>query len=105
MSLPKLSHLQSLIVESIGSQKISGRELRLKLAKEHRERKTGPAFYQMMSRLEDGGLVEGEYTQKIVDGQIIKERLYRVTASGEKALRSTLKFYESFRGLHGPSYA
>jgi DNA-binding PadR family transcriptional regulator len=72
--------------------KLSGRELRQRLAKQG-ARKTGPAFYQLMARLEEARFVQGEYAQKIVEGQIIKERTYRMTAEGEKALRRTLSFY------------
>ena len=47
----------------------------------------------MMARLEDAGWVEGSYTQQIVDGQIIKERGYRITATGQKAWTATRDFY------------
>jgi hypothetical protein len=47
----------------------------------------------MMARLEDAGWVDGAYTQQIVDGQIIKERGYRITAAGQRAWTSTRDFY------------
>ena len=47
----------------------------------------------MMARLEDAGLVAGEYDQKIVDGQIIKERRYALTQRGDAAWPSTRAFY------------
>ncbi len=34
-----------------------------------------------------------KYDQKVVDGQTIKERVYRITGEGEKALRKTFGFY------------
>lgn len=91
--LPELSHLQVIVLECLGTQKRFGRELRQLLA-ENKIRKSGPAFYQLMARLEEAKFVEGEYSQKIVEGQIIKERSYRVTGQGENALRQTLQFYE-----------
>jgi DNA-binding PadR family transcriptional regulator len=94
MQLPTLSHLQVLVLECLGTHKISGRELRNLLAK-NGAKKSGPAFYQLMARLEDAGFVEGEYSRKIVEGQIIKERWYRVTGQGERALQHTLDFYSS----------
>jgi DNA-binding PadR family transcriptional regulator len=93
MKLPQLSHLQVLVLESLGTRKISGRELRL-LLMQSGTKKSGPAFYQLMGRLEEAGFVEGEYSQKIVEGQIIKERSYRVTGQGERAMRQTLQFYQ-----------
>ena len=63
----------------------SGRTVRRSLARHGIER-SGPAFYQMMARLEDAGFVAGEYDQKIVDGQIIKERRYTLTTARRSGL-------------------
>jgi len=84
--------LQFLVLASLFDGEQSGRFLRQKLA-ENGERKSGPAFYQMMARLEDAGLVRGHYDQKIVEGQIIKERHYRITGTGTKACRRAYQFY------------
>jgi len=103
MKIPDLSHLQMLVLECLGTQKHSGRELRQRLAQSG-SKKSGPAFYQLMARLEEAGLVEGEYSQKIVEKQIIKERWYRVTGEGARAARRTLDFYSRWlpaaAGLH-----
>jgi DNA-binding PadR family transcriptional regulator len=103
MKIPDLSHLQMLVLESLGPQKRSGRDLRQRLAQSGIKR-SGPAFYQLMARLEEAGLVEGEYSQKIVEGQIIKERWYRVTGEGARAARHTRDFYSRWlpavAGLH-----
>jgi DNA-binding PadR family transcriptional regulator len=101
MNLPTLSHLQFLILECLGTTKLSGRALRERL-KEKGAHKTGPSFYQLMARLEESGFVEGEYSQKIVEGQIIKERIYRITAEGETALHQTVSFYSQHVGAFGP---
>jgi len=103
MKTPKLSHLQCRVIESIGGRKIPGRDLRARLA-DAGEKKSGPAFYQMMARMEEGGLVEGEYTQKIVEGQIIKERVYKVTGHGHTAYHEALEFYRSLAAFAPPSY-
>lgn len=55
----------------------------------------------MMARLEDAGLVAGEYDQKIVDGQIIKERRYTLTAAGESAWAATRAFYDEAIDAYG----
>src|SRR2546426_5638463 len=102
--LPELTGLQFLIIETIGAKKMRGAELRERLKTEHNVRKTGPAFYQLMARLEEAKLVEGWYEQEVIDGQIIKQRCYRVTGLGERAHRETLGFYAQF-GNKGRNYA
>jgi len=93
--LPDLTHLQFLVLGTLvgaGDEERRGRDLRAELSR-HGVRRSAPAFYQMMARLEDAGWVEGSYTQQIVDGQIIKERGYRLTNSGQKAWTATRDFY------------
>jgi hypothetical protein len=48
--------------------------------------------------MEEAELVQGEYSSKVVEGQIIKERIYCVTGDGERALRATLSFYAKLQG-------
>ena len=92
MSLPTLSHLQAAVLDSLGAKEVSGRELR-ELLKSKKIKKSGPAFYQLMSRLEDSKFVEGYYEEKVVEGQRIRERRYRLLGEGEKALRKSRNFY------------
>ncbi len=70
----------------------TGRQLRQRLA-DYAVRKSGPAFYQLMSRMEDAGVVKGWYQQEIVEGQIIRERHYKITAPGKTAWRRSSEFY------------
>jgi DNA-binding PadR family transcriptional regulator len=100
MPLPLLTHLQFLVLGLLmGCDERSGRYLREKLA-ESGALKTGPAFYQLMARLEDAGFVEGRYDQKVVNGQILKERCYRITGDGVAALEDVHDFYiENVRRL------
>ncbi len=92
MRLPKLSHLQFLVLSVLLSDEHSGRELRARLS-EFGVRKSGPAFYQLMARLEDSEFVSGRYEQEIVEGQIIRERVYKIRASGTKAWNECRKFH------------
>ena len=78
----------------------AGRAVRRAL-KRHGIDRSGPAFYQMMARLEDAGLVAGEYDQKVVDGQIIKERRYTLTARGGAAWTGTRAFYSDAIETYG----
>ena len=99
--IPEITHLQFLVLGMLRAGERPGRVLRRSLARHGIER-TGPAFYQMMARLEDAGLVAGEYDQRIVASQIIKERRYTLTPGGEAAWTSTRAFYTDAIGAYGP---
>lgn len=98
--IPDITHLQFLVLGILRGGTRTGRLVRKALAR-HGVRRTGPAFYQMMARLEDARLVVGEYDSKIVAGQIIKERRYALTAAGESAWSSTRAFYDEAIGEYG----
>jgi len=99
--IPRLSHLQFLVVGILRGRSLAGRDIRGELGA-FGVRKSGPAFYQLMSRLEDAGMVEGRYHQEITDGQIIRERHYEITALGTRAWEGSRDFYtHAIRGLEG----
>ena len=98
--IPEITHLQFLVLGLLRQSGRLGRDLRRELARQGIKR-TSPAFYQMMARLEDGGLVSGEYDQKVVAGQMIKERRYVATAAGASAWNSTRDFYLKHIGALG----
>jgi DNA-binding PadR family transcriptional regulator len=99
-TIPETSHLQFLVLGMLRPGARLGRHLRRGLSR-HGVSRTGPAFYQMMARLEDAGFVEGSYDQKIVDGQIIKERRYTLTQPGETAWNATRAFYQKAIDAYG----
>ena len=90
--IPDITHLQFLVLGILRAGERPGRFVRRALAR-HGIARTGPAFYQMMARLEDAGWIDGFYTQEVVDAQIIKERRYRVKPAGVRAWNSTRDFY------------
>lgn len=92
MEIPQITHLQFSVLAFLQAEERSGKEVRAQL-RELGMRRSGPAFYQLMSRLEDAGLVRGRYDQKVVDGQIIKERCYTISEQGREAWRATRDFY------------
>jgi len=92
MSLPPLSHLQYAVLDILGHRELSGREVREAL-KSRKISKSGPAFYQLMSRMEDSKFIDGRYEEKIIQGQRIKERRYFMKGEGAKALAATVGFY------------
>jgi len=98
--IPEITHLQFLVLGMLRGGERPGRAIRRTL-KRHGIDRSGPAFYQMMARLEDAGLVSGEYDQKIVDGQIIKERRYTLTPRGEAAWTATRAFYSDAIEAYG----
>jgi DNA-binding PadR family transcriptional regulator len=99
MPIPEITSLQFLVLAFLVDGELPGRSLREKLAEQGR-RKSAPAFYQFMARLEEAGLVEGRYDQKVIDGQIIKERVYAITGSGVHAWEGFRDFVLSY-GRHG----
>jgi DNA-binding PadR family transcriptional regulator len=90
--LPEITHLQFLVLEALAERETSGRALRAMLAT-YGITNSAPAFYQMMSRLEEAGLADGWYDQRVVDGQHIKERCYRLAKAGKRTLADTRSFY------------
>ncbi len=99
--IPKLSHLQFLVAGILRGRAMPGRVLRDEL-EARGVRRGGPAFYQMMARMEDVGLVSGTYHQEIIEGQIIRERHYELTAEGLRAWNTSRDFYLStIRGFEG----
>ena len=93
MPLPDITHLQFLVLDIVVGTPKTGQEIRDRLSREGC-RKSGPAFYQMMARLEDAGLVEGWYEQKNIDGHcFVKERIYKLTDDGLKEYLKTREFY------------
>src|SRR4051794_2531921 len=92
MPLPDLTHLQYLVLLTIGGVERPGRYIREKLAEEG-QRTSLPAFYQMMARLNDAKLIKTSTRQLDVNGQKVSERWYKVTAAGQRACQETREFY------------
>lgn len=90
--LPEITHLQFLILGVLMSDEMLGQDLRDALASQG-VKKDGPAFYQLMARLEDAGFVKGWYDQQVIHGQIFKQRKYKLTGQGAKTWNSTRDFY------------
>ncbi len=89
-----LPHLQFAVLGILRGGSRRGSEVRGELEKLG-TRKAGPAFYRLMARLEASALVEGWYEHEVVEGQILRERLYRATAQGRAARDRTADFHQS----------
>ncbi|MEO8678627.1 MAG: helix-turn-helix transcriptional regulator [Vicinamibacterales bacterium] len=92
-ALPTLTHLQFLVLGVLRSTDRPGRTVRQVLAT-YGVRRSAPAFYQLMARLERDGLVEGRYEQVTVGDQAVTERHYHLTTDGARRWSRAQAFYE-----------
>ena len=92
-SLPALTHLQFLVLGVLRTDAQPGRTVRRALAA-YGVRRSGPAFYQLMARLEKDRLADGWYEQTTVGDQAVTERHYRITAEGTRRWNEARAFYE-----------
>jgi DNA-binding PadR family transcriptional regulator len=92
-AVPVFTHLQYLVLGVLRGEPQPGRTLRKALAA-YGIRRTGPAFYQLMARLEKERLVDGWYEQVTVGDQAVTERHYRVTGDGTRRWNEARAFYE-----------
>jgi DNA-binding PadR family transcriptional regulator len=92
-ALPTLTHLQFLVLGVLQAGDRPGRVLRQALAA-YGVRRSGPAFYQLMARLERDELVEGWYEQVSVGDQAVTERRYRLTPEGARRWARARAFYD-----------
>jgi DNA-binding PadR family transcriptional regulator len=97
-SLPALTHLQYLVLGVLRSEDHPGRVVRHALAT-YGVKRSAPAFYQLMSRLEKAKLVEGWYEQVVVRDQAVTERRYRITREGARQWARAHRFYQELAQL------
>lgn len=91
--IPDVTPLQFLVLSIVGADPVPGKQVREQLARSFDKRMALPTFYDLMSRLEKLGFIEGWYEQRIIAGQGIKERYYRITAQGSKVWEQTRDFF------------
>ncbi|WP_139228364.1 hypothetical protein [Planctomicrobium piriforme] len=87
--LPNITHLQFAVLDLLVFEEVAGRVVRNKLA----AKTSLPAFYQMMRRLEDVGLIEGRYQRTDAPKVSFRERFYSLTEPGRRARASVIAFY------------
>jgi len=92
MGVPNLTHLQYLVLAHLTAAARTGNELRSVL-KQHGVQQSGPAFYQLMGRLERSSLVRGKYQPSGAGGHTCRERRYQITSAGVDAWEQALAFY------------
>lgn len=90
--MPRLTHLQFLVLGLLRDGERPGRAIREGIAA-HGVRRSAPAFYQLMARLERDRLVDGWYEQVTAGDQAVTERRYRLRPSGAKLWAEARDFY------------
>jgi DNA-binding PadR family transcriptional regulator len=90
--MPRLTHLQFLVLGLLRDGERPGRAIREAIAA-HGVRRSAPAFYQLMARLERDRLVDGWYEQVTAGDQAVTERRYRLRPSGAKLWAEARDFY------------
>jgi DNA-binding PadR family transcriptional regulator len=90
--LPRLTHLQFLVLGLLRRGELPGRAIRDAIAA-HGVKRSAPAFYQLMARLERDRLVDGWYEQVTAGDQAVTERRYRLRPQGAKLWAEARDFY------------
>jgi DNA-binding PadR family transcriptional regulator len=97
-TLPALTHLQYLVLGVLRIDEQPGRLIRQALAA-YGVRRSGPAFYQLMARMEKSRHVEGWYEPVVVGDQTVTERRYRITPEGARLWARAHGFYDEVARL------
>src|SRR6187401_2745037 len=92
--IPRLTHLQFLVLGLLGEGEQPGRVLRDAIVA-YGLKRSAPAFYQLMARLERDRLVDGWYEQVTAGDQSVTERRYRLRPAGAKLWSEARDFYST----------
>ncbi|MEM1099738.1 MAG: hypothetical protein AAGH92_13245 [Planctomycetota bacterium] len=105
MNLPPYTALQFAVIAELIPGEMEGRDLRKALREKHGIKRSGPSFYNQMSRLEEAGQVKGEYRLKEVGDQHVRARWYKLTGKGTKDYNKTREFYSDTLQVGGAAAA
>jgi len=102
--LPRITHMQFLVLGLLRDAEQPGRVIREALAA-HGVKRSAPAFYQLMARLERDRLVDGWYEQVTAGDQSVTERRYRLRPAGVKLWTEARDFYTAIIGHGSPGWS
>src|SRR3954469_7032564 len=102
--IPRITHMQFLVLGLLRAHEQPGRVLREALAA-HGAKRSAPAFYQLMARLERDRLVDGWYEQVTAGDQSVTERRYRLRPAGARVWAATRGFYTAVIGQTAPRWS
>lgn len=96
--------MQFLVLGLLKEREQPGRVIREALAA-HGVKRSAPAFYQLMARLERDRLVDGWYEQVLAGDQAVTERRYRLRPAGKTLWREARDFYTAAIGQSAPRWS
>jgi len=96
--------MQFLVLGLLRAHEQPGRVLREALAA-HGVKRSAPAFYQLMARLERDRLVDGWYEQVVAGDQSVTERRYRLRPAGAKLWAEARDFYTAVIAQTAPRWS
>jgi DNA-binding PadR family transcriptional regulator len=102
--IPTITHMQFLVLGLLREEEQPGRVIREALAA-HGVRRSAPAFYQLMARLERDRLVDGWYEQVSAGDQAVTERRYRLRPAGARLWAEARDFYTSLIARAAPRWS
>jgi DNA-binding PadR family transcriptional regulator len=102
--LPTITHMQFLVLGMLREREQPGRVIREALAA-HGVRRSAPAFYQLMARLERDRLVDGWYEQVSAGDQAVTERRYRLRPAGARLWSEARDFYTALIAQANPRWS
>ncbi len=95
--LPEVTHLQFLVLDAVDRGQAFSRQIR-DVLKAYGQGEKHPAFYMLLRRMEEAGLLEGSRHSQVVEltgrMQHLREKVYRLTEKGAQQHRSCLAFYQ-----------
>ena len=92
--MKSLSDVKFLVLTELMQGVRSGREIREELEKQS-AKKSLAAFYQIMARMEDEGMIRGWYETKRIDDQTVKSRHYEILGSGRVAWEKQMELFNT----------
>src|SRR3954453_15923965 len=102
--IPRLTHLQFLVLGLLRGGEQPGPVIREAIAAPG-VRRSAPAFYQLMARLERDRLVDGWYEQVTAGDQAVTERRYRLRPSGARLWTEARDFYTTLIAQAAPRWS
>jgi len=100
MRAPQITNTQFAVLCAVGATERNGAEVRAALERLGHKRSL-PSFYDLMARMEEGGLLKGWYAQIEVDGYKVRERRYKLLGKGVDARNAFVQWITSADGLAG----
>src|SRR3982751_6090804 len=102
--IPRLTHLQFLVLGLLRGGERPGRAIREAIAA-HGVKRSAPAFYQLMARLERDRLVDGWHEQVTARDPAGTERRSRLRPAGARRWAEARDFYTTLIARASPRWS